>query len=107
MANNFRVNLPFLKRITSIGTINIAPNSIYLYSLCYNCTAAGTTWGLTIQDRSTPTPIVLYTLGSLVVSTVPVVVLNLASPIPLIGGLDLVLTGTPGGLNVWGNYSQN
>lgn len=102
----FRNNVPFVKQITTVGTIPIAPNAVALYNILYNCTNAGTTWSLKIQDRS-PTPIILYNIAALVVSTVPVVVLSLTSPIPIVGGLDFVLTGTPGSLNVWGNFSQN
>jgi hypothetical protein len=106
MGQEFRVNIPFVRSITGSLTTNVAPNTIYLYSLQYSCSNAGTGWSLKIQDRS-PTPIVLYTIAALVVSAAPVVVQNLASPIPIIGGLDIITAGTPGAVNVWGNYSQN
>jgi hypothetical protein len=102
----FRVNTPFSRLINAIGTVHIATGSAYLYNLMYNCTNAGTSWSITIQDRS-PTPIVLYTLAALVVSTVPVVIVNLQAPVPLIGGLDIITAGTAGSLGLWGNYSQD
>ena len=103
----YRVNSPFSKKITTSGTTNIVTGTGYLYSLMYNCTNAGTSWSFTIQDKSA-TPIVLYTIAALVVSTVPVVVVNVDAPIPILGGIDIITTGaTPGAVGVWGNVSQN
>jgi hypothetical protein len=104
--DEFRVNIPFVRVITTSATTNVAPNTVYLYSLQYSCSNAGTSWSLTIRDRS-PTPIVLYPTTTLAVSTVPVVVQNLVAPIPIIGGLDIITAGTAGAVAVWGNYSQN
>jgi hypothetical protein len=106
MGQEFRVNVPFVRAITGSLTTTVAPNTIYLYSLQYSCSNAGTGWGLKIQDRS-PTPNVLYQIAALAVSTVPVVVQNLNFPIPILGGLDIITTGTPGVVTVWGNYGQN
>lgn len=104
MYEKFRVNTPFRAQITTKTTTPVVSGTCYLYSLMYNCTAAGTAWSITIQDHS---GVVLYTLATLVVSTAPVVVFDLSSPIPFIGGLDIVTGGTTAGaLNVWGNASQ-
>jgi hypothetical protein len=108
----YRANSPFSKLINAGGTINLFTTSAtaYVYSLLYNCTAAGTTWAVKIVDQAT-VPVggnVLYTLNPMVVSTAPVVILNLSAPVPIIGGLSFVtISGTPGSLNVWGNISQN
>ena len=103
----YRSNTPFSKLINATGTVSLFTTSAtaYLYTLIYNCTNAGTTWTIKIQDNST-TPNVLYNLGAAVVSTTPVVVVALSAPIPIIGGISVVTTGTAGSLNIWGNYSQ-
>lgn len=106
MHDKFRGNFPFRALINTKTTTTPVTGTCYLWALMYNCTNAGSAWSLTIQDKA-GTPMVLYTLGTLVVSTVPVVVLNLLAPIPMIGGIDIITGGTTAGaLNVWGNVSQ-
>jgi hypothetical protein len=95
------------QRITGNGTITPTTATCYIYNIVYNCTNAGTTWSLTIQDKA-PTPKVLYTIAALVVSTAPIVVLNQYGPIgPMIGGFDVITAGTAGAVNLWINYSQD
>lgn len=104
MYDKYRVNIPFRSQITTKTTTPVVSGTCYISSLMYNCTNAGTAWSVTIQDHA---GLVLYTLGTLVLSTTPVVVFNLSSPIPFIGGLDIVTAGTTAGsLNVWGNALQ-
>jgi hypothetical protein len=104
MYDKYRVNIPFRTQITTKTTTPVVSGTCYISSLMYNCTNAGSAWSMTIQDH---TGAVLYTLGTLVLSTVPVVVFDLASPIPFMGGLDIVTGGTTAGsVNVWGNASQ-
>jgi hypothetical protein len=102
----FRVNVPFRKLINTSGTLTLTSGSAFTYVLMYNCTNAGTTWSLTVQDKGTP-PIVIYTISPLVVSTVPVVVVNVDAPVQMLGGIDIITAGTAGSLGLWGNYSQD
>ena len=98
-----------MKAITAGGTNLVTPvatGTVYLTTLAFNCINAGTGWSFTVQDRSVP-PIVLFAVTPLTVSTQPVILLNLSAPIPMMGGLDIVTNGTPGHVNVWGNYSAN
>src|SRR5262245_14377032 len=108
MGKDWRVDyLPLRALINTKTTTTPVAGTVYLYSLIYNCTNAGSGWTLTIQDKAA-SPLVLYTLNPLVLSSVPVVVLNLNYPIPMIGGIDIITGGTTAGaLNVWGAYAQN
>jgi hypothetical protein len=105
---DFRVDyIPIRSFINSSVTTSLANQTVYLWNLIYNCTAAGTTWSFKVQDRTSPTPMVLYNIASQTVSTTPVVVINLNTPIAMIGGMDIITTGTPGTVLVWGAVSMN
>jgi len=106
MLDTFRVPVPIRALITTKTTTTPVSGACYLFALLYNCTNAGTAWSLTIQDKAS-TPLVIYTLGTLVVSTVPVVIVSLTNPMLLIGGLDIITGGTTAGaLNIWGWATQ-
>ncbi len=88
------------QHITTKTTTNVVASTVTLHTLIISTSNAGTSWTLTVQDKST-TPKILY-VGTVSVSTI---VIELPVGIVMTGGIDLVTAGsTAGVMDVWESY---
>src|SRR4030095_17253626 len=94
------------KRInTSPATIPLVNGSTYVTSVVLNCSNAGTSWTLKIQDRGSP-PLVLIGPISLAIPLPdpPSGKFELANDrVRMRGGVDAVTAGTAGSVGLWLN----
>lgn len=89
--------VPVQKRITTNATTTAIATSCVISQIVIACAVAGSSWTLKIQDKAS-SPFVLIPAFTLIVPPdgYPNVVLNLASPIPMSGGIDIVTAGGSG-----------
>lgn len=71
------------------------------------CNDAGSSWDLRVQDQASPSPHVVIGDFALSVPTdgLPIII-HFEQPIPMIDGIDVVTSGTPGEVSVWAHVHQ-
>lgn len=89
--------------LTTATTTVVVAQTARLYGITYNVSNAGTTWTLAVTDGQ-GTPATFANYGTLVLSTVPVVSAPPQPGINMTGGIKLVMTGTPGVIDIWVAY---
>lgn len=99
---------PFRKRIASSTTTAVINQPCSVTQVFIAVANAGTTWKLSIQDRSDPDPLVFVpevtlstpSLGSWIYQ-------HFEEPLVMDGGVDAITSGTAGALAIWINAWVN
>ncbi len=97
---------PIALQITTSDTTTAIGETRYLTQLVIGCDNAGSSWTLSIQDKSTPAKVLIPTFTLAVPSDGnPNVLLNFKESILMSGGIDIVTAGTPGVVSVWLSFA--
>jgi hypothetical protein len=98
-------------QIKTNGVTSAADGSVMLSQLVLLCSNAGSSWSLTIQDR-TPAPdggprIIFFATTQTVRPDGTPLIIRFEDPIVMKDGIDIVTAGTtPGVVDIWGTGWQ-
>ena len=89
---------PVTKIIKTATTTHAVVGSCLLLQAIISCPNAGTSFVLSIQDLSSPDPFVWIPPFTVSIPSdgYPNVIGKFELPLPCVGGIDIVTTGTPG-----------
>ena len=96
----------FSANITTNATTTVTAVTAYVTSIVISTIVAGTASTIIVQDLSGTPLKMLNGLVSAALSTTPTII-SLVSPAKMIGGINIVTSGTVAAtINVWVNYYQ-
>lgn len=96
----------FAARITGKVTTNVTAATAYVQSIVIACSAAGSSWTLTIQNKEATAKILVPAMTLTVPTTGPIAI-QFQEPILMTSGIDIVTAGTTAGtVDVYVTYWQ-